>query len=156
MNPMYRYSLHCSHYFEIQLFFKIKHFEFPILVNKWYGRNYISLYNLYFNHLFIYFYTVANLGTFWPFSIKCPFGHPFFLPVLPLSTLLRVCARIPVSIPKADWEKIFKKCIPQHPIFGVPSASHFWDAEGPRTNGNLYTVSRLLAQVARLLAPNAS
>ena len=41
---------------------------------------YISLYNLYFNHLFIYFYTVANLGTFWPFSIKCPFGHPFFCP----------------------------------------------------------------------------
>ena len=30
------------------------------------------------------------------------------------------------------------------------------DAEGPRTNGNLYSVSRLLAQVARLLAHLAS
>ena len=37
-------------------------------------------------------------------------------------------------------------------ILGVKWQDPFRDGEGPRTNGNLYSVSRLLAQVARLLA----
>ena len=40
-----------------------------------------------------------------------------------------------------------------HPPIAGPDIGK---GKGPRTNGNLYTVSRLLAEVARLLAHHAS